>query len=89
MLRMVVADLRGRPCADWAEASFRYAAREHAARRPGSQEILARLSEMLFVEAVRGHIEKLPGDATGWLTAPRDPPLARALGAMHARPAHP
>src|SRR4051812_26404669 len=51
--RVLVADLRGRPCAEWAESSFRYAAREHAARRPGSQEILARLTEMLFVEAVR------------------------------------
>jgi AraC-like DNA-binding protein len=86
---VLVADLRGRPCAEWAESSFRYAAREHAARRPGSQEILARLSELLFVEAVRGYIEQLPGNATGWLAALRDPALARALAALHAQPAHP
>ena len=86
---MLMTNLRGRPCAEWAETSFRYAAREHAAHRPGSQEILARLSELLFVEAVRGHITKLPGDATGWLAALRDPPLSRALAALHARPAHP
>src|SRR5262247_1289610 len=86
---LLVADLRGRPCAEWADASFRYAAREHAARRPGSQEILARLSELLFVEAVRGYIEQLPSKATGWLAALRDPQLARALAALHARPAHP
>jgi AraC-like DNA-binding protein len=85
---LLVADLRGRPCSEWAETSFRYAAREHASRRPGSQEILARLSEMLFVEAVRGHIEALPGDATGWLAALREPSLSRALGALHLRPAH-
>jgi AraC-like DNA-binding protein len=86
---VLVADLRGRPCGEWAESSFRYAAREHAAPRPGSQEILARLSELLFVEVVRGYIEKLPANATGWLSALRDPPLARALAAMHVRPAHP
>jgi AraC-like DNA-binding protein len=86
---LLVANVRGRPCADWAESSFRYAAKEHAARRPGSQDILARLSELLFVEAVRGHIEQLPGNATGWLAALRDPALARALAALHARPAHP
>ena len=86
---VLVADLRGRPCAEWAESSFRYAAREHGARRPGSQEILARLSELLFVEAVRGYIEQLPREATGWLAALRDPPLARALAALHARPAYP
>lgn len=85
---LLVADLRGRPCAEWAETSFRYAAREHASRRPGSQEILSRLSEMLFVEAVRGHIEAMPGDATGWLAALRDPSLSRALGALHLRPDH-
>ena len=85
---LLVADLRGRPCAEWAETSFRYAAREHAARRPGSQEILARLSEMLFVEAVQGYIEALPGNATGWLAALRDPSLSRALSALHLRPAH-
>lgn len=84
---LLVADLRGRPCAEWAETSFRYAAREHAARRPTSQEILARLAEMLFVEAVQGYIEALPGDATGWLAALRDPSLARALSALHLRPA--
>jgi AraC-like DNA-binding protein len=86
---VLVADLRGRPCAEWAESSFRYAAREHAARRPGSQEILARLSELLFVEVVREYIEKLPAEATGWLAALRDPSLARALAALHERPAHP
>ena len=86
---LLVTNLRGRPCAEWAETSFRYAAREHASRRPESQEILARLAEMLFAEAVRSHIEALPADATGWLAALRDPSLSRVLAALHARPAHP
>jgi AraC-like DNA-binding protein len=86
---LLVADLRGRPSADWAESSFRYAAQEHASRRPASQEILARLSEMLFVEAVRGYIDALPGNATGWLAALRDPSLSRALSSLHLRPARP
>jgi AraC-like DNA-binding protein len=86
---VLVADLRGRPCAEWAESSFRYVALEHAAPRPGSQETIARLSELLFVEVVRGYIEQLPATATGWLAALRDPPLARSLAALHSRPAHP
>ena len=85
----LVADLRGQPSAEWAGTSFRYAAREHAARRPGSQDILGRLSELLFVEAVREHIERLPANATGWLAALRDPSLARAMSGLHTRPAHP
>jgi len=84
---LLVVNLSGRPSVEWAATSFRYAAREHATRRSGSQEVLARLSEMLFVEAVRGYIEALPGDATGWLAALRDPSLSRALSALHLRPA--
>lgn len=86
---LLVASVRDRPCAEWAESSFRYAARECAACRPGSQEILSRLSELLFVEAVRGYIEQLSGDAIGWLAALRDSSLARALAALHAKPMHP
>ncbi len=85
---LLVADLRGRPCAEWAETSFRYAAREHASHRSTSQAILARLSEMLFAEAVQGYIDSLPGSATGWLAALRDPALSRALSAVHRRPGH-
>jgi hypothetical protein len=33
---------------------------------------LARLSELLFVEAIRSCIEALPADQTGWLAGVRD-----------------
>lgn len=85
---LFVVNVRGRPCAEWVESSFRYAARAQAARQPGAQELLARLAELLFVEALRDQIERLPPDATGWLAALRDPPLARALAALHARVAY-
>jgi len=81
---LMVVPLRGRPGADWVESSFRHAARERAARRPGAQGIVAKLSELLLLEALREHIERLPPEATDWLAALRDPPLARALAAMHA-----
>jgi AraC-like DNA-binding protein len=82
---LFVVNVRGRPCAEWVESSFRYAARAQAARQPGAQDLLARLAELLFVEALRDQIERLPPDATGWLAALRDPPLARALAVLHAR----
>ncbi len=86
---LLVTSMCGRPCADWVESSFRYAARTHLSRQPGAQDVLARLSELLFVEAVREYIEQLPPAAASWLAALRDPPLARALSVMHTRPAHP
>jgi AraC-like DNA-binding protein len=86
--RLLVASMRGKPCGEWVESSFRYAARAYATRQPGVQEILARLSELLFVEALRDQIDQLTPEATGWLAALRDPPLARALTALHGRVAH-
>lgn len=86
---LLVTSMCGRPCAEWVESSFRYAARTHLSHQPGAQDVLARLSELLFVEAVREYIEQLPPETGSWLAALRDPPLARALSAIHGRPAHP
>ncbi len=65
------------------------AADEVAADCQGSGAMLARLSELLFIEAVRNHVETLPPDAQGWLAALGDPRLARALARLHAEPERP
>jgi AraC-like DNA-binding protein len=69
--------------AEWIRSTFQYAAEEVAAGRPGSETVLAKLSELLFVEAVRRHAESLPDGQTGWLASLRDPYLARALALLH------
>jgi len=69
--------------ADWIRSTFEYAAREVAACRPGSETVLAKLSELLFVEAVRRYAETLPEGQSGWLAGLRDPHVARALALMH------
>lgn len=63
-----------------------YAADELDAGRQGSDAMIARLSELLFIEAVRAHAEALPDESQGWLAALRHPGLARALGHLHAYP---
>ena len=45
--------------------------------------MLAKLSELLFVEAVRRYSETLPDGQTGWLAGLRDPHVARALALLH------
>ena len=67
--------------AEWIRSTFQYAAEEVAAGRPGSETVLAKLSELLFVEAVRRYAEALPEGQTGWLAGLREPHVARALGA--------
>lgn len=66
---------------------IRLAAAETGNKRPGSQSILNRLSELMFVEVVRSHMIQLGGDNTGWLAGLRDPLVGRALTLLHARPA--
>jgi AraC-like DNA-binding protein len=50
--------------------------------------VLAKLSELLFIEAVRACIAALPPDRTGWLAGLRDPHIGRALALLHGRVAH-
>lgn len=69
--------------AEWIRSTFQYAAEEVAARRPGSGTVLAKLSELLFVEAVRRYAQALPQGQTGWLAGLRDPHVARALALLH------
>jgi AraC-like DNA-binding protein len=45
--------------------------------------VLAKLSELLFVEAVRRYAESLPEGETGWLAGLREPYVARALALLH------
>src|SRR5262245_54866774 len=53
--------------AEWIRSTLRFAAEQVAAGRPGSDTVLGKVSELLFVEAVRRYTESLPEDQTGWL----------------------
>lgn len=72
---------------DVVRTSLEFAASEVADGRPGADVMLARLSELLFVETVRAYVESLPEDVGGLLAALNDPALSRALAAIHGRPA--
>jgi hypothetical protein len=69
--------------AAWIRSTFQYAADELTAGRPGSATVLAKLSELLFVEAVRRYLDELPSEPPGWLAGLRDPHVARALALFH------
>lgn len=57
--------------------------------RSGGEVVLARLSELMFVEVVRRYVGALDGGQPGWLSGLRDEIVGRALAALHERPAHP
>ena len=71
----------------WLEALARLAVTESTSARTGSETVLARASELMFVEVIRRYLAALAPEQTGWLAGLRDPFVGRALGALHDRPA--
>ena len=71
----------------WLGQFIRVAVEESAEKRAGGESILAKLSELMFIEVVRQHLEKLPPEQAGWLAGVRDPFVGRSLSLMHAKPA--
>ena len=80
-------DVRATPSGAWIESSFRFAVSQIAAGRVGSTTVIAKLSELLFVEAVSQFVAGLPEERRGWLAGLRDPQIGRALALLHASPA--
>jgi AraC-like DNA-binding protein len=72
--------------AGWVGMLLTIAAREASAARPGGENVLARVSELMFVETIRRYIEALPPSGTGWLAGLRDPVVGQALAALHGEP---
>ena len=66
---------------------IRVALRETEAPTAGGETILSKLSELMFLQAVRQHIDSLPSESTGWLAGLRDPSVGVALRLMHGQPA--
>ncbi|WP_195179341.1 AraC family transcriptional regulator [Mesorhizobium sp. INR15] len=55
---------------------------------PGSQAVLGRLMELLFLEVLRRHVARLPTGSKGWFAALNDPIVLRTLQLLHVDPAH-
>ena len=87
--RVMVVSMREGPGAQWLASSIRFSIAESAAQRAGAGTVLAKLSELMFVEAIRRYIEGLPAEQTGWLAGLRDRFVGKTLTLIHSKPAHP
>ncbi len=82
-------NIRNDVSGQWLENSIRYSVDNVDPSRPGDETILAKLSEVLFVETLRRYIGMLPQEQTGWLAGIRDPDVGKALALLHRKPAYP
>ncbi|WP_345169804.1 alpha/beta fold hydrolase [Sphingomonas daechungensis] len=65
---------------DWIETSMRML--NEAGQSP---EMVARVSELFFAEAIRRYMDRLPRGERGWLAGLKDPAVAKALAVIHSR----
>jgi AraC-like DNA-binding protein len=82
IMRLKVADGAS---GSWIESSFRFAAKELSEGQVSSPVILAKVAELLFIEAVRRYFAALPPTAAAWTAGMHDPIVGRALALLHGQ----
>jgi AraC-like DNA-binding protein len=68
----------------WLSSLIKAIMKESRRRRAGADNVLSRLSELIFIEVVRYYMESLPSNATGWLAALADCHVGCALRLLHS-----
>lgn len=70
----------------WILETLQQAINASCEMRPGSDVVLERISEVMFVQAVRRYISEVEETAGGWLAGLRDRHVGRALALLHKEP---
>lgn len=73
----------------WIGGFSRQLTEESRLGQAGSDSILIRLAEAMFIEVLRRYMRELPPGRSGWLAGLRDDVVGRVLTLIHERPAHP
>ena len=87
--RVLKVNARAGASGQWLEDSIGRLVQEVGSNQPGSEAMLAKLSEALFVETLRQYVASLPAEETGWLAGARDPVVGKSLAILHSRVDHP
>lgn len=81
--------LRAGDLGPWTVQLLDQAVAESREQRAGSDAVLERASEFVFVDAARRYLDALPPGSAGWLGALRDRHVGQAIALMHEQPARP
>ncbi|MGK9170119.1 AraC family transcriptional regulator [Inquilinus limosus] len=81
--RILTVDMGRARSSEWIESSLRFAIQGLQQGAIGTSTVVSRLSELMFVEAVRCYAAGLPAEQRGWLAGIRDPVVGRALALVH------
>jgi AraC family transcriptional regulator, alkane utilization regulator len=84
---MLVARPSQDGAAQWLSSNLRYMIAEANRGTAGSACLLARMTELLFIEMLRLHLIALREQDVGWLAALKDRHVSRVLHLFHSEPA--
>jgi AraC-like DNA-binding protein len=70
----------------WIKMIIQLVQAEAHGRQPGAETVITRLSEVLFLHAVRDYLSSLGDGPAGWLRALRDPQIGQVLALIHHQP---
>src|SRR3954462_100931 len=87
--RLFKVNIRSDRSGQWLENSILHLVEEAGSGTVGSEAMLAKLSEALFVDTLRRYVAGLPEKQMGWLAGARDPIVGKSLGLLHSRVSHP
>lgn len=73
----------------WLESSLRFVIHETQTGGEGSDMVIVRLVELIFVQIVRAWLEAQPEGQAGWLGGLRDKSIRKALRLIHQQPEQP
>ncbi|HEY8461126.1 MAG TPA: AraC family transcriptional regulator, partial [Blastocatellia bacterium] len=71
---------------DWFDTTLNLIATEAISRRPGADPILTRLSDILFIQAVRAYASAVSVAGPNWFAAAADPQIGAAIANIHRAP---
>ena len=74
--------------AGWLSQFPRQVVAEARTGRAGSDTMLTRMAELMFVEVLRRHLESMPSQHAGWLAGLNDSVVGPALSQLHDHPDH-
>ena len=85
---LLKVNIRDEATGQWLENSIMFSVAKSAEQEAGTEAVLAKLAETLFIETLRRYAAKLPPAQSGWLAGMRDSEVGKALLFLHQQPAH-
>jgi|SRR5215470_222743 len=87
--KMMIVHVAEESSGQWLADSIRLSVGEMNGSGAGHNIVIAKLSELLFIETLRRYVCTLPPEQIGWLAGARDPVIGQALALLHKDPAEP